>query len=247
MKFFETLSEKLRRYDDGHNFTCDLCGREVFGGERICAQCDGSLPHNDKEICPLCGRQVREAGICLECKEKPLSLAAARSAFTHDGDAARLISRFKDGQKYLYRTLCDYLEPLLSQFTGADALTFVPMTETAERRRGYNQSRLLAEELSRRSGWELLDVAEKKRETLSQKTLSRREREENLKGCFHLKQRAVLRGRRIVIVDDTMTTGATADELSSAFLRAGADAVFLLTVTSVTRKEPFGKPPEQQK
>ncbi len=243
---FHTLAEKLKdacvRYEETHNFTCDVCGREVFENERVCAACRECLPVNIAPVCPRCGRKVGENGLCLDCKAKIPVVGKARSCFLHEGEAARLVVRFKRGQKYLFRTLCDFLQPLVGrEFPEADAVTFVPMTEKAEKARGYNQSRLLAEELSRRTGLEFLAPAVKQRETEAQKFLGRAERAENLKGCFHVRERKAVRGRRILIVDDTLTTGATSDELASVLLRAGAATVFLVTVTSVPKKDPFGK------
>ncbi len=239
--FFTKLKSALGRYEREHNFTCDICGREVFENERVCADCCRRLPHNTL-FCPLCGRKVGEAGLCLDCKQKSLVVKKARSCFLHEGEAARLVVRFKRGQKYLFRTLCDFLLPLMQrEFSEADALTFVPMTEKAEKARGYNQSYLLAEELSRRSGIELLSPAVKRRETAAQKFLGRADRAENLKGCFHIHDRKCVRGRRILIVDDTLTTGATCDELAGALLRADAAEVYMITVTSVPKKDPFGK------
>ena len=236
-KFFRKIADLVRRYDDTHNFTCDVCGREVFGGERVCEKCRKTLPFNNGHICPFCGRKVLEPGVCIECKDHRPAVERARSCFTHEGDAAALVVRFKKGQKYLYRTLCDFLEPQLKrEFPEADLLTFVPMTKRAERKRGYNQSRLLAEELARRSGLAMLPLAEKQHETASQKTLGRREREKNLEGAFHVTDRAAAKRRKIVIIDDTFTTGSTVSELAGALLRAGAAAVFALTVTSVQYK-----------
>lgn len=242
---FEKLKNAAGRYEASHNFTCDVCGREVFQNERICDDCRKHLPWNLAPVCPLCGRKVGEEGLCLDCKRKPLVVKRARSCFLHEGDAARLVVRFKRGQKYLFRTLCDFLHPLAAkEFPEADAVTFVPMTAKAERARGYNQSRLLAEELGRRMGLELLAPTVKQRETKAQKFLGREERAENLKGCFHVRERKLVRQRRILLVDDTLTTGATSDELASALLRAGAAAVYLITVTSVPKKHPFGKKDE---
>ncbi len=239
---FEKLKNACVRYEDTHNFTCDVCGCEVFANERVCDDCRRHLPWNVAPVCPLCGRKVGEEGICLDCKQKRLAVGKARSPFLHEGEAARLVVRFKRGQKYLYRTLCDFLQPVFEkEFSDADAITFVPMTEKAEKARGYNQSRLLAEELAKRCGRELIAPAVKQHETKAQKTLGRKEREENLKGCFHVRERKLVRGRRILLVDDTMTTGATASELAETLLRAGAANVDLLTVTSVPKKDPFGK------
>lgn len=245
MNFFRRLREEIKKYDDGHNFTCDICGREVFANERVCAQCKRELPWNDGFVCPICGRKVGEEGVCLECKQKPVGVDMARSAFTHEGEAARLVIRFKKGKRYLYRALAELMLPLLQkEFSSVDALTFVPMTERAEKKRGYNQSRLLAEELAARCEKPVLYAAEKRRESKQQKTLGRAEREKNLAGCFHITDRQAVKGKSILIIDDTFTTGSTVSALSDAFKRAGATGVYALTATSVQYKYPFGIPPE---
>lgn len=241
MRVFEFLRDKFRSYDDGHNFTCDICSREVFKGERVCAECRKTLPWNNGVICPLCGRKVGEPGICLECKAELMETDKARSLFLYEGEAARLVLRFKDGQRYLVRACTELLLPLVrSEFPDANALTFVPMTARAEKKRGYNQSRLLAEALSVKLGIPCYAFAEKRHETAAQKSLGRSARAENLKGSFHVTDRKGVKGARILIVDDTMTTGATASELAGCFRRAGAERVYLVTLTSVEKKFAFG-------
>lgn len=248
MNFFRRLSESIKKYDDGHNFTCDICGREVFGNERVCAQCKRELPWNNGNVCPVCGRKVREEGICLECKQKPVGVDMARSAFTHEGEAARLVVRFKKGKRYLYRALAELTLPLLvDEFSGADMLAFVPMTERAEKKRGYNQARLLAEELAARCAKPVLYCVEKRKESKPQKSLSRAEREKNLEGCFHITDKNAVKGKNVLVIDDTLTTGSTVSALSDELKRAGAASVCALTVTSVQNKYPFGIPPEASK
>ena len=242
MKVFAAIRARIKKYDDTHNFTCDVCGGEVFGGERICLRCNKTLPWNLSNICPFCGRRVKEEGTCMECKDKPLAVRRARSCFTHEGEAARLVSRFKKGEKYLYRTLAEVAKPLLErEFPEDAALTFVPMTERAEKQRGYNQSRLLAQDLADLSGRELLNAASKQKETPAQKSLGRRDREKNLEGAFHVFDRKAVKGKSIIIIDDTLTTGATSSELASVLLRAGAKDTYLLTITSVEDKGAVGK------
>ena len=185
----------------------------MFCGERMCSVCARTLPFQRGEICPFCGRKVGEAGACLECKEKPLKTQKARSVFVHEGEAVRFVLRFKRGEKYLAYTGASLMLPLArEEFAHADLLAFVPMTKKAEKRRGYNQSRLLAEELSE---------------------LGRREREENLKGSFRITNGENVKGKSVLIVDDTMTTGSTSSELAAVFLKAGAKRADLLTLTSV--------------
>lgn len=251
-KFIEFIKKVVKKtidfikgYDDTHNFTCDICGREVFENERVCEKCKKELPYIGDKCCPLCGRKVKEAGICLECKSKPLGTEKARSVFTHEGEAARLVVRYKRGSKYLYRTLAELTLPLfLKEFPDCDLITSVPMTKKAQRKRGYNQSKLLAEELAKRSGKLYLDTAIKQHETQSQKFLGREGREKNLKGCFHVINRDAVKEKTVLVIDDTLTTGSTVSELADCLKRAGAKTVYALTITSVEYKDAFGKPPK---
>lgn len=241
MNLIKLIKEKISRYDDTHNFTCDNCGKEVFDGKRLCEDCKEELPYNDKVVCPFCGRRIKEEGACLDCKQKPLETKKARSLWVHEGDAAKLVRLFKTGSKYLYRLFAEELTPLVvREFSDADAITFVPMTKRAEKERGYNQTLLIAEGLSKSTGKELLRVTEKKHETADQRELTREKREENMREAFKVTDKKAVKGRRILIVDDTLTTGATASALAAVLKKAGADTVYLVTVTSVEKKNPFG-------
>lgn len=238
MDFFRKLFSGFERYQKAHNYTCDFCGREVFANERVCAVCMKTLPWNRGAICPFCGRKVGEAGACLECKEKPLKTETARSAFVHEGEAMRFVLRLKRGERYLAYTGAQILLPVArEEFPQADLLTFVPMTKKALKKRGYNQSCLLAKELARLLQKPLFSSLSKVKETAAQKTLKRREREENLQGCFRIDDRAEIKGKNVLIVDDTLTTGSTSSELAATLLKAGAQKVFLLTLTSVPRND----------
>ncbi|MDE6411331.1 MAG: double zinc ribbon domain-containing protein [Clostridia bacterium] len=240
MNLLKLIQEKISRYDDTHNYTCDNCGKEVFDGRRLCGDCKAELPYNNQKICPFCGRRVREDGVCLDCKQKPLETQKARSLWLHEGDAAKLVRHFKTGEKYLFRLFVEELTPLvLKEFGDADAITYVPMTKNALKKRGYNQTLLIAEGLHRSTGKELLSVAEKD-ETADQRELTREKREENMKEAFKVTDKKAVKGRRILIVDDTLTTGATASAFAAVLKKAGAAAVYLVTATSVEKKNPYG-------
>lgn len=240
-KVIEFLRKKIVCYDDEHNFTCDNCEGEVFDGKRLCARCKAELPYNDKIVCPFCGRRVKEEGACLDCKQAPLEAKKARSLWLHEGDAAKLVRLFKSGKKYLYRLFAEELAPLIArEFSDADFLTFVPMTKKARKKRGYNQTELIGKKLAELTEKPLLSVAEKRRETSDQRGLTRKEREENMKEAFKVTDKKAVKGKRILLIDDTLTTGATASALASALKKAGAETVYLATVTSVEKKDPFG-------
>lgn len=218
------------------NFTCELCGVEVFNDEKFCKNCIRTLVFNDGSFCPICGRKTEHPVVCLECKAYAPPYKRAASALSYEDGAKKLIFKFKCGGAYLKEYLSDLIAKKCSLFTGADCICFIPMTKKAERKRGYNQSKLLAYSLSKRIDLPVLRGAlVKKKETRQQKNLTRKEREQNLAGCFTAYKKKVA-GRTIILVDDVMTTGATAFASCTALLKKGAKAVYFLTVASVTYK-----------
>lgn len=241
MKLKDLLSrwrEEREKRDREVNYTCELCRREVFENERLCADCTKELSFSKSPVCPFCGRTGREEGTCAACKERPLKVEKARSALVYEGQTVSLVYRFKRGQKYLKYLFAGLLLPVLQrEFAAYDLIVGVPMTEKSFRERGYNQSFLLAEELSFLSGVPYAVVARKTKETDSQKELGRNAREKNLAGCFHIDDRQAVKGKRVLIVDDVMTTGSTGSEYGDALKRAGAEKAGLLTVAAVPAKD----------
>ena len=124
------------------------------------------------------------------------------------------------------------LKICLREFVAADVLVPVPMTEERRKSRGYNQAELIAENLSGLINVPVSDKAVKIKETERQATLNAKERAENLKGSFKAYKKD-FRNKSVAIVDDVLTTGATADELARVLKRAGAGKVYVLTVASV--------------
>jgi competence protein ComFC len=106
------------------------------------------------------------------------------------------------------------------------------MTEKSEKRRGYNQSKLLAEALSRFTEVPVFYGLIKKSETKRQVTLGRKERLKNLQDSFRVKDKKSVVDKTLVIIDDVTTTGATAEVIAEALKRAGAKTVYLITVAS---------------
>ena len=174
---------------------------------------------------------------------------AARSAFRYEGQVIGLIKKFKTGGRYLAEAFAERMEPVRQKyFADADLLVSVPMTEAARKKRGYNQAALLASALARRCGVAYAPEAlVKSRDTAAQKQLSAAERAKNLAGSFRVHERALCRGRHIVIVDDVLTTGATADAVARALRGAGAGRVYVLTAASVAYRERQHTPEEALK
>ena len=236
---FAEMAKRAVRFVSGENIACVCCGAELFSDKYFCERCLDSLPFNAGYICDKCGRAIADDyPVCPECKAHMPDYTSARSAFVYSGEIVRLIKEFKTGEKYLAEAFADRMFPiLLSQFRDADMLAFVPMTPRAVKERGYNQAELLANVLSQRCGIPLeRELLVKTRETAEQKDLSAAERAKNLQGSIRVHERAVCRGKNIVLIDDVMTTGATASVAAKAILRAGALRVYVLTVASVPER-----------
>lgn len=233
----EKIIDFLKKTLFPKDFTCDICGVETFGSN-LCDDCKKSVVFNDDDVCPVCGRKMPYTALCPECKDKPPAYTKAVSAFVYKDGAQILIWKFKNGSGYLKDYFADILAwKVLDGLPPCDFIVSVPMTRRDRLRRGYNQSDLLAKSLSKRINVAYLKGALTKiKENKEQKSLSQKEREENVRGCFRVEKRGEIKGKRILIADDVMTTGATANELAKILLSAGAEEVFVATAVSVEYK-----------
>lgn len=238
---------KLRKATFIRGFVCDCCKDELFDypQTRVCKACEDTFYYNALHTCSVCGRHTETEGVCWVCKEEP-PVFMGLSPFVYVGDTAGVLNRIKNGN----RKLCYYYaEQMVKAFEKAYGilqdvvLLPIPMSEEKRRIRGYNQAQDLAEAVEQvwtnAGGTAILytDVLIKKRETKAQKHLSLRERRKNLQGVFHLQQRAVLKGKTVILIDDIMTTGATGDVCARLCKGAGANAVYFLCVASVPEKQ----------
>lgn len=215
------------------NITCDICGAEIFDGGHFCKMCAPAVVFNDKTVCPVCGRKTARAEICIDCKaEAPLYKKGA-SALVYSGGGAALVLKFKNGAKHLKTYLGELMAEKAKALPKCDAVTYVPITKRRKRARGYNQGELLAAEVAERLNIPLVHALKKKRDTDEQKSLSKSDRLKNLKGCFEYSDRAAVKDKNILLVDDVLTTGATAEEVCRKLLSAGARAVYFVTAASV--------------
>lgn len=233
MKFFSRLLDIFFPED----FTCDICGREVFGGERFCKTCKPTVIFNDGETCPVCGRKTRVSELCMECKSYAPSFDKAVSAFVYEGGVKKLIIGYKNGKSYLKEYFADRLYEKCKQLGDIDCICYVPMLPAAKRKRGYNQAQLLAAALSKRLGVPLLkDGLKKIRKTDQQKLLTKKDRLSNLTGSIRADSQKVM-GKTILLVDDVLTTGATAEAATVELKKRGAVKVYFATVASVELRQ----------
>ena len=195
------------------------------------------MPYIKKgHYCEHCGRATKiPAKYCDTCRNNLTSIDLARSVFSYEDQALRLVARYKFyDSRYLKEYFAvELLNLMREQVIYGDAFTFVPMTKRGLKKRGFNQSQYLATELSRLTGTPVLDVLKKVKDTPHQVGLTKDERRENLNGAFALKERKVLEGKTIILVDDVTTTGSTGEVIAKKLKAGGAKKVILLTVASV--------------
>jgi predicted amidophosphoribosyltransferase len=219
----------------------------------LCDTCRDGLASIGRDHCPRCGEPGVRALIgecCAYCVGKDLSYAAARGAFRHDGVAKKLVAEFKyGGRSSLGRLMAELARPAFSEFVRSIApeegllVTWVPCHRANKRQRGYNQAEVLARWLGSDSpAMTKLGLARKVKRTRHQKGLGRLGRQENLRGVFVLDSPACLRipprTRAILLVDDVLTTGATAKEVASALNSGTGLPVYVFTFSRAVATTP---------
>jgi ComF family protein len=173
--------------------------------------------------------------VCYLCVETPRSFDRARSAARFEGVLQRMIIDFKyNDALWVQDELVDVLASCHGVHyaeTPVDAIACVPLFHARERARGFNQADVLAGGLARRLRKPFLRGAlSRLRATETQTHLTARERADNVKGAFRVRRAKGLQGKRILLVDDVMTTGATLNECARALKQGGAAEVYVLTL-----------------
>ncbi len=211
---------------------CPSCGSPSDRASHapFCRNCWSDIRKYTGPACAICATPFssEDAVICAECTRKRPFFSKAMSFGIYDGILAGAINLYKfHGIKRLARPLGAFLLDFAP--TDIDAIVPVPLSVSGLRNRGFNQSLLLAKTLSDKKDIPLaMDGLLKCRETGPQIGLSAKERARNLKDAFSVTRR--FDGNRVLLVDDVMTTGSTANECARQLLRAGAEDVSVLTL-----------------
>ena len=242
MKFAESVGKVLRRTMFEPKWKCLVCEKEIFDGGYFCSDCEEELPRITDAYCDHCGRKLNVSALfCTTCKGNLTQVDKARSLYEYGGEMSSLIKKAKySGAKYIYEAFTEDLKNLyLKTCFNADFITFVPATVKALKERGYNQSEILAVNLSRAVGVPIFDGVKKVKDTPHQAGLTAKERSENLRTAYRLTDKKLLTGKTVLIADDVTTTGATSESLAAKLKEAGASKVYLLTVCSVSPPDRF--------
>ncbi len=228
-------------------------GNPTFAGlmaKHVCPECAAAFTPVSGPMCTACGIMFKSRNthdhLCGECRRVPKFFRSARAAGVYETSLMTALQQLK------YRGRTELAQPLggllWSSFhrwhapEAVDMIMPVPLHARKQRQRGFNQAWLLI----RNGRGEAADghtlrplkkaaknLLVRTRMTRSQTKLSRRERLDNVRGAFALKDKAAVNGRSVLLVDDVFTTGATVNECARVLTAAGATRVDVLTVARV--------------
>jgi ComF family protein len=214
--------------------SCAHCGLDLryLDALPLCPSCRSALEPLPELHCGVCGLPLESGGrACYDCRGgSPRALKLARSAFVFNPQLRSLVHAFKyRAREDLAGYLAGEMSAALGRFPELTAYNFcaaVPLHPARARQRGFNQAELLAAALAARSDlFHLKAIAVRVKNTPSQTSLSKKERRANMEGAFSVVKPELVRGRRILLVDDVATTLATLEALGGELLRSGAKSV----------------------
>ncbi|MDD2732332.1 MAG: ComF family protein [Desulfuromonadaceae bacterium] len=224
---------------------CHICHSFIPNADtlHICQTCHDHLPLVSSPLCSRCGIPFIGAGDdhrCSACSIQPPHFDAARAHFLYEGPIRDLIHAFKYNRHTYLRFPLALLA--LEGVSGVptdhnlNLIVPVPLHRSRLRQRGFNQAVLLGNILSHRLALPMVpDALARTRATEPQIELSAAERRVNVKGAFSVKKPERVEGKRILLLDDVMTTGSTMDECAKELKKAGADVVIAITIARTAR------------
>jgi competence protein ComFC len=206
------------------------CALEViYWGDGRCAAC-GSDGCNESALCSSCREGIKACGPPLRLSRGGLEFECYSAAY-YSKAARELVLRLKyKGDFKSAEVLAGLMaEVMVREAIEADFLTFVPSSRSVEKRRGYNQSEVIAKLIGSRIGIGIKGTLTKETVTKDQIGLGKGERWENIEGSFRLRKGIRVSGEKFILVDDVVTTGATAFWCAETLIKNGADSVVVLT------------------
>jgi len=247
MQLTATLPAQLRRIgravvDGILPPRCLACGTIVDEPDALCSRCWAAITFFAPPWCAVCGlpfpHPMGEDAICADCARDRPSWDRARAVLRYDKHSRRLVLALKHGDHtHLARALGGWMRRAGAELLdGADLVLPVPLHWTRLFARRYNQAGLLAQAIRVAGGPPVApDWLVRRRRTPSQGRLGAAARARNVRGAFALRAGRSIRGKRIVLIDDVLTTGATVEECARVLRRAGAAFVGVLTLARALR------------
>ena len=221
---------------------CQYCKKERAGPEQgyVGQECQKQIVWIERPFCERCGLpfpgEITTQFVCQYCQETECFFSTARSAVGAKGMVLDIIHRYKYSKEmwfepFLTGMLVRQALPVL-RMEHWDLVIPVPLHRLRKSERGFNQAERLARALSKATEIPLdTRYLRRVQETRTQTRLSRKERAENVRHAFAVRKGHDLKGRRVVLVDDVRTTGATTNECARVLQEAGTDEVCIWTLS----------------
>jgi ComF family protein len=223
--------------------TCHICSQDIKDPRKafdasICRACAADMIPTSLSVCSLCGSDLSQERpgelTCRGCRKKPPAYQKLLACYRYNGTAKALIHKFKyQNRPYLAKTMARLIFMNLTRDNNEiardiDILIPVPLTPAKTREREFNQSELLAKELSMffKKPWS--PVLKKIRHTHPQASLTNLRRLDNLRDAFRAFPPSAVNNKKCLLIDDVVTTAATAREASRALKRSGAAYISVL-------------------
>jgi len=218
---------------------CPGCAEVINEVGAFCPACWGKMEWLGDGGCTTCGLPLAatEADSCARCLAKPPGLDRMRAAVAYDELPRSIALRLKYGRKVaLARTMARYMAPLRGDAAGDALILAVPLHRRRLWSRGFNQSGLVAGELARTWGYEFdAWVLRRTRPTQPLKGMSHSQRKKAVAGAFAVADEKRISGRNVILIDDVLTSGSTAEACAKALRKAGARRVELICWARVVR------------
>lgn len=223
---------------------CLKCRAVVDTPGSLCAECWPRVTFLGPPLCARCGFpfefEAAADGLCGDCLRREPVFDRSRAALRYDDESRPLLLGFKHGDKtHLANGLAAWMQRAGRDLVHeAEVIVPVPLHWRRLLSRRYNQSALIARRLAKRTGLPHAPrVLIRRRNTASQGHLTMAQRRQNVRGAFAVpdKARPEIEGKRVLLVDDVLTTGATAEACARALKRAGAAGVDVLVLARVVR------------
>ena len=215
---------------------CPVCHNILKGKDGICPDCRKGLHYIKEPKCKKCGKQIEKAEqeYCRDCMRFPHSFDQGAAVFSYDDTMRRSVSMFKYHNRREYAKVyaaemyrhCRYF----LQQASPDVILPVPVHSRKKRERGFNQAELVAKELGK-----LMRVPvdakylRRKEKTIPQKELTRQQRKANLRQAFDIERNGKYY-KRVLLIDDIYTTGATIDAISEILKENQTKIIYFLTI-----------------